>query len=373
MDAEGLWFSKIEREYSADLGEFRWTDEQRTWDWRRLTTVELVRTKDGSKKLILRRKGEIKTRYGRPDLGREEAVDASLRYMLGIDIDHNVGDIETDYYTAKVFDHSKNTWSLIGPKKRWSFSIGDEGWLWQWADEGTGGTGRPEDAKIGDVNKYIKERFSSKDLIYTNIFDLAVEKNDECFPVIYQPAVDGMKNFIREIHCWTKPDEDGKRELEVTLIFNNEELRKHKILNKIYENLRLAKYGRLKDVESFVVLADLGDGNANGLRFTKIYSGDNNLEEDTIHGDPKPDLPPHRVRYYADGYRHPIIFVNTSNHAMAEHDTNPDLWKWEYVPWIADRPFVSDKKSRDEVNMLYRNLLERTLAAFTKRLVGLLE
>ena len=31
-----------------------------------------------------------------------------------------------------------------------------------------------------------------------------------------------------------------------------------------------------------------------------------------------------------------MVFVNTSNHAMAEHDANHELWKWEYVPGLMD-------------------------------------
>ena len=94
-----------------------------------------------------------------------------------------------------------------------------------------------------------------------------------------------MKNFIREIHCSTKDATNEKKDVEVTIVFNNEELRKHKTLNKIYEHVRLIKYGRLRDIEGFVMMADSSDGNFNGLRFNGIYSGKNNLEEDTIHGD----------------------------------------------------------------------------------------
>jgi hypothetical protein len=120
-------------------------------------------------------------------------------------------------------------------------------------------------------------------------------------------------------------------------------------------------------------MADSDDNKANGLRFTNIYSGSNDLEEDTIHGDPEGDLPPHRVKYYANDYKHPIIFINTSNHAMAEHDTNPDLWKWEYVPWVGDRPFISEKKSRAEVNKPYKSYVDKCLERFTSRLLNSLK
>ncbi len=366
MDATGLWFSKLESNFSADYGQFRWTEEQRTWDWDNLTTADLVRTKDGMKRLVLRRKGEIHTRYGRPDLPEKEGSDASLRYMLGININDGLEDIKCDYYTARVYDHHKNRWNLIGPKKRFSFQIDDNAWLWQWADEGCELLGVAGNKKIKEIHDYLKNNINNLD--YTNLFNLDVDANHKCGPVIYQPAVDGMKNFIREIHCSTEPVTEGKKEIEVTLVFNNEELRKHRILNKIYEYVRLTKYGRLRDIESFHIIADSDDDKANGLRFSGIYSGNNNLEEDTIHGDLGEDLPPHRVKYYANDYKHPIIFINTSNHAMAEHDTNPDLWKWEYVPWVENRPFVSGEERRKVIEDRYKNLAK----TFTAKLLKLL-
>ena len=386
MDATGLWFSKLEREYLSDYGKFTWTDDQRIWDWSDLTTVDLVRTRDGTKKLILRRGKEIFTEHGRPGktgngkagTGKADAVKAGteekektnayLRYMLGIDIDDEVGGIKTDYYTAKIYDHKNKSWSLKGPKKRWSFQVGDNAWLWQWADDGSGSSGSPLNAKIGEVHKHITGILSTDNVEYTNIFDLGVKKDHQCRPVIYQPAVDGTKNFVREIHWHKKPELDGKKEYEVTIIFNNEELRKHKMLNWIYEHVREAKYGRLNDIETFVIMGDSKNDNANGLRFTKIYSGYNNLEEDTIHGDVEEDIPPHRVRYYADDHNHPVIFVNTSNHAMAEHDTNPDLWKWEYISWMDDGPFLKGEDCRDKVNQRYKGYRARIIKDIAKLL-----
>ena len=357
MDATGLWFSKLERNFSSEYGQFHWTEEQRIWDWDKLTTVELVKAKDGTRKLILRRKGDIHTRYGRPDNPKKDGPNASLRYMLGIDIDEKGPEgIECDYYTAKVYDHYKNRWNLIGPKKRLSFQIGDNAWLWQWADDEVESSRGTEETTIGKVHKYITNNLEAKNIVYTNIFNLDVDANHKLMPVVYQPAVDAMKNFVREINYVAKLAADGRKEVEITLVFNNEELRKHKILNRIYEIVRQAKYGRFNDIESFVITGQSDDDRANGFSFKGIYSGNNDLEEDTIHGDREENLPPHRVRYYANNYNHPIIFVNTSNHALAEHDTNPDIWKWEYVPWVNDKPFISEEISREMVDERYKSL-----------------
>jgi hypothetical protein len=39
-------------------------------------------------------------------------------------------------------------------------------------------------------------------------------------------------------------------------------------------------------------------------------------------------LPGVSVKYYFMDWNHPVVFFNTSNHAMAEHDTNDRVWKW---------------------------------------------
>lgn len=82
-----------------------------------------------------------------------------------------------------------------------------------------------------------------------------------------------------------------------------------------------------------------------------IYSGENNIEKDSIHIDRYGIT----IKYYFANLRHPIIFINTSNHAMAEHDNNHRLWKWEYIAWQKkDGPLEFGEKSRDEINNSFR-------------------
>jgi hypothetical protein len=47
------------------------------------------------------------------------------------------------------------------------------------------------------------------------------------------------------------------------------------------------------------------------------------------------------------------VFINTSNHAMAEHDANRTLWKWEYVPGVMDSPISLGSKRRAEIEKKY--------------------
>lgn len=172
-----------------------------------------------------------------------------------------------------------------------------------------------------------------------------------------------MKNFLREIHCYlVEPNI-----IEVTLIFNNEELRKFSLLNKLYEKIRLIVYGRIMDIETFRIYFDPNDKVKNNKNFTfqNIYSYINDkqygIEYDTIHGDSPPDVPLRKVKYYFLDYSHPIVFINTSNHAMAENDNNHQIWKWEYIPFVNDSPVVFGRKSRKEIDCSYKPLKQRIL------------
>lgn len=160
-----------------------------------------------------------------------------------------------------------------------------------------------------------------------------LERNNSLVPVIYQPKIDAWENFLREIHVHKK--DDGS--FEMSLVFQDEILRKHGILDGIYRYIRLLKYKRTMDIETFSF-------KDNQFFFENIYSGKSNLFEDTIHNEM--DIP---AKYYFQDTNHPVIFVNTSNHALAPHDNNHDLWKWEYVPWSDTIPIKLGTKTRDEV------------------------
>jgi hypothetical protein len=164
------------------------------------------------------------------------------------------------------------------------------------------------------------------------------ERHSLMAPVIYQPRIDAWKNFLREIHV----HKEGDCSFQITLVFQDEMLRKHGILDGIYRYIRLLRYKRIVDIETFLF-------RDNQFFFEDIYSGQSNLFEDTIHN--QKTIP---VKYYFQDKNHPVIFVNTSNHALAPHDNNHDLWKWEYVPWIKEIPIKLGTKTRQEVEDFYQ-------------------
>jgi hypothetical protein len=369
LNMEDIWFSQREKVYQADIGQFSWTDDDQIWDWDQIITINIVRALEGKLRIVIRRKAvaEIRERdKNKPILGKTKNVD--LRFMLGFEI-KKVHEPETDYYIARKYsDESRKSggkpkWDMIGPCERWFFKLDDNYWIWQKADKN-------KDIKSSDIYKiynYLKREIEESRKFSKNIFELDVPCQEEAqhkkdvVPMIYQPSVDTMKNFVREVHCASLENGTIK---EITLIFNNEQLRKHRWLNVVYEKIRRILYGRTRDIETFRILTGQNK-NANGLDFTGIYSGNNTLEEDSIHGDPKnSNPPPHPIRYFTGKhdepkFNQPVIFVNTSNHALAEHDTNPRLWKWEYIPWLENGAVKLGDKTREEINTEYESIFSK--------------
>ena len=230
--------------------------------------------------------------------------------------------------------------------RRWVLKLDEKHFIWQWKvnNKTIENSGL---AKVRDKLKNIQnEPYNPKK---SNIFHVDSQPYEKSVvPVIYQPAVDSLKNFVREVHC-NKIDD---KNIKVTLLFNNEHLTAHKNFDIVYRIIRLILYHRVADIESFII--DLENSSPAKFQFRKIFSENYDLEHDNIHGD-NPDFPeygnvPHRkIQYSFLNEKHPIVFVNTANHAMSCHDTNHRLWKWEYIPWEEDGPVILGTKSREEI------------------------
>ncbi len=339
-----MWFSHKERVWWVDdQRKFSWTDKRDVWDWDSCT-ISLARTLEENKlKIVVRSSTEKNSRY----MGNKPV---ELRFMLGFDV-KSVSEPIAESYTARKNLPGKSE----GPHTRLAFHLkgeqaDDDYWIWEWTEE---------NADIRSSNTYklyemIADELAHPSLKSDNIFDVEVEnQNDKVIPVIYQPAVDSLKNFVREVHCAQRPVRgDGSYEIEVSILFNNEQLRRHAYAGKLYERFRLLLWGRKVDIETLKIL--IRKDVASAFVFENIYSGDHQLEDDSIHGDPKP-APERKIKYYFNDTKHPIVFVNTSNHAMAEHDTNDRIWKWEYVPRIKnDAPIILGNKTRAKLESRFK-------------------
>jgi hypothetical protein len=344
MVSKTVWFTVKEKKWKVGyFGKFSWTGKEDFWDSDNCA-VSLART--------LKNQCLVVVRSNQTKLSRFMGKEVMLRYMLGFEILGKPTEPKTEMYTARKNFPDKTE----GPKNRWVIQVDDKHWIWEWAQEGVDIT----NSTIYDLYQEIINELDNPSKNPNNIFDVHVDvQDDRMIPVIYQPSVDALKNFVREVHCakgHTNPD--GSYEMEVSLLFNNERLRQHGILNSIYEPFRRLVYGRVMDLESFKILVGK-DPESDRFTFEGIYSNEEAMNADSIHGDKTPPpAPEHNIKYYFIDRNHPVVFVNTSNHAMAEHDANNRIWKWEYIPWIEDAPIKLGSKNRREIEQSFKSPLK---------------
>jgi hypothetical protein len=356
MNSEEVWFSHREKIFQIKEGRIEWTRKKKIWNWDRCT-IALAKSPKKRLRVVVRsnaNRNHTNMKINRP---------MTLRFMLGFDID-KVHEIHSECPNASKH-HLDDTDIWTGPNDRWIFQLDEDYWIWDWKVDGTDVTSSNVYKIYQEISKYL----SNSELASTSqIFDLKPRSvsdkmvlnhlnsaDERIVPIIYQPAVDGLKNFVREVHCAQKYNDESRSEAEVTIIFNNEQLRNHYMVDAQYKLIRRLLYNRENDVETFKILIDKKNACNNCFIFENIYSyidGVNHgLNEDDVHGDaPSEGKIVHPISYYFLDYQHPIVFINTSNHAMAEHDANPNLWKWEYVPGVMDSPVTLGRMTREEIN-----------------------
>jgi hypothetical protein len=332
---EAVWFTVKEQRWKIGLfGKFSWTGNEELWDSDNCT-ISIARTLKDQCLIVVRSNQTKYSHYMQKDV--------VLRYMLGFEIYKVPHEPQTETYTARNNIPEKRT----GPKERWVLQLDDKHWIWEWAQKDKDIT----NSTIYQLYREIVHELVHPSINPDNIIKAQVEPQSvELIPIIYQPSIDALKNFVREVHCAKEPQNpDGSYTIEVSVLFENERLRQHGILNSIYECIRRLIYGRTMDLETFKINIAKNLQN-NTFVFEGIYSGNNEINADSIHGDKAPPPPPkHPIKYYFMNQNHPVVFVNTSNHAMAEHDTNNRLWKWEYIPWLSDAPIKLGSMTRKEL------------------------
>jgi hypothetical protein len=330
-----VWFTVKEKKWKVGFfGNFFWTGKEELWDSDNCT-INFARTIDGKCLIVVR---SSQTKYS-----SFMKKNVELRYMLSFEISGAPMQPTTELYTARDNIPKRRE----GPKQRWVMQLDDKHWIWQWTQNGLD----IKNSAIYGLYCAIVDELEHPTIPRDNIIKAQVEaQSNELIPVIYQPSVDALKNFVREVHCAKQTSNpDGSYTMEVSLLFNNERLRQHGALNSIYEFIRGLIYGRVMDLESFKILVanNLAD---DSFVFEGIYSGKYEMNADSIHGDKAPPpAPKHSVKYYFLDRNHPVVFINTSNHAMAQHDSNPRIWKWEYIPWLADAPIKLGSMTRKEI------------------------
>lgn len=337
MEKSVVWFSHEENKYDAELKLFQkkyfyWTKNSQTWDWDNCA-VTWIKKSEQEVHVVIRSSKFVSSDYRRRTV--------KVKYMLGFDV--RAEDIH--YPINDNYRQPDNKKKNYGPAKpRWVFQLNKHYCIWQWSEGDKNGLENSEIYRIyTEIKKTLTEPITTK----RNIFRVpGTPADNRLIPAIYQVAIDSWKNFVREVHC-NKVNED---EYEVTILFENEHLRKHAPLDLIYRLYRYLRYGRVTDIESFRIM--LKEGLPTKFKFEGIYSNGHDIHYDNIHGDRPINgrVQTHNIKYYFNDEKHPIIFINTANHAMSYHDTNHRNWKWEYVPWEEDSAIVYGEKPRIEVD-----------------------
>ncbi|TBR23864.1 MAG: hypothetical protein EPO63_04975 [Candidatus Nitrosotenuis sp.] len=359
MQESSLWFTHVDEEWNVDNDHkhVKFTGNKKTWNWKNCF-FSAIKEQDRIR-VTVRSFGYVQSKL------HEKQSTINFEYDFTISeipkpapSDHlePLGNTGAKQYS----DNKYPSYELVLTKENEADPDKKKCVIWEWSN----------DVPLKETNVY---------KVYTMLQDVQTGSSggtekpnnvipflpfsdqedlpEQVLPIIYQPAIDTLKNFIRQIHIFKISD----IEYEVTLIFNNEELRDSKIFQEFYNVIRPEIYGRTEDVESFRIM--LVDGLPKQFTFEGIYSGNHGICADTIHGDKRhwwniggPKKRP--ILYFLASNRHPKVFVNTSNHALAQHDNNKNLWKWEYLTWGKDNPVVVGHKRKDEVNALLNDFHE---------------
>ena len=347
-----LFFSHFEHIWKAELKDrrpdFKINGDIEKWTWDNCF-VSAHKISEGTIRVIVRSQDRVRIRAG-----ENKNEESTVLFSYNFDTSSvTKPEIEENF----VIPHNpvQKTQSKSGTRRVLKLSRDNEKnsekkecEIWEWISESN-------DSKIEKIyqlleNEMKKPIVSGMPIIeeQQNQLPKIDKTKSEIFPIIYQPAIDTHKNFLRQVHIHKK----NENVFEVTLVFNNEELRKNRILNNFYEDFRKVIYGRIKDVESFNIVLEQAE--AKKFVFEGIYSEDKTIKSDTTHGDKRSwfhfwGVPKRPIKFYYTTSRFPKVYVNTSNHAMAGHDNNRNLWKWEYVTWGDSLPIGVGTKSRKSI------------------------
>lgn len=346
-------------EYGDDLYEefenmwFSYTGSSRKdlkpWHWKNCK-ISFKKISDDTLRFMVKRTKNIfldsntKLRWDKKNSSTGSKLNIyTLHYFIHFDVKLSLlpdmiheENIEVQIYGKKGNGDKKDCWVLY---------LDSQHKIWQWKDvkneTKNNITKTLESIKLESVKiKDDPQHFSHIDVQKRQTeLDISIQ------PVIYHPARDlsgeHVRNYIQEIHL--APSKTHNKIL-VTIVYNDERLRENAWLDRIYRIFRKLRHGRTFDVESFSLV--LEDGYPAKFDFPDIYSGDNKLEKDSIHCNKCATIIDH---YFSNHRYRPVVFINTSNHAMAGTDNNCNKWKIEYRLWEEQCPIYLGTNSRCEI------------------------
>jgi len=339
-----IWFSYDQKKYTVNeiTRELIWSNVKR-WNWPNCH-FSIVGMKDNVRLVVRRQKKLDRTNKGAED---------KVNLMLGLVIT-KIYEPEFGLYGEPAEHNNDN--QKWGPERNcWFIKLENLNFdekesyitnacIWKWSD-----VKNTCDPDIFSIFQKLKSKQNKPDK--NKIFDVESEPTDRIYPVIYQPRIDALENYVTEIY-WSKK----RNSLEFSIVFKDEQLRRWWIFDWVYRKIRRWKYGRVQDLESLTI----NDArSAQTIQFPNIFSDFDDLKSDTKHGDNTFfglfPAKKHEIAYFYSNECHPVVFVNTANHAMAEHDNNHQFWKWEYAGWETDSPIKVKQMSHEEVDQMLKD------------------
>ncbi len=284
----------------------KWTNKDKTWSYPECTVTVLS----------IKNKAHIVLRRARQGKSRFKNSQYILKLMMGFSV-----------ATVKKTHHDSVYELIFTIPKTNDINLRNLRDVKMWSDDKDA-----IDTLFDNIQDKMQNHIETGNTIAPNY-----DENNKVIPIIYQPRIDAWENFLREINI----HKEGNS-FKVTLAFQGEKLRKFFLVDPIYKLYRFFRFKRTVDIETFEIREDQ-------FYFENIYSDTDTLFDDHTHN--KKDI---SIKYYFSNLNHPVIFVNTANHALAPHDNNHDFWKWEYIPWEENTPLELGEKTRNETEKQYK-------------------
>ncbi len=169
-------------------------------------------------------------------------------------------------------------------------------------------------------------------------------------PKLYQPIAD-INNGNKLIRTYAKVfDENiyghhlpGKYIIEVTYVFSDEDY-PNPIIDRAYDWYRYIEWGRFEDIETFFLIVDKSTGRVDKLSFVGLqiywwnpFYGEWRFIDPIYSGSATWNTGVHekaKVTSFNTNGTHPIVYINTWNHAIGERDNNPSMRDVAFNTWL---------------------------------------
>jgi hypothetical protein len=190
VDRPRVFFSKREEIYELKGGSIHWTGKSKIWHWNNIS-VGVEKPSDENIVLVLRSDKVAPSTFMN--------CDVALRYVLAFDVKRVYEPVlMPSIKTGRYWDVDRERWVMkltSRPSNRYNWS--DDYWIWDYAVEDLD----IKSSYIWKLYQEIQDKLKSKKVVkHFNAFDVEADFQERIIPVIYQPSVDSLKNFVREVH-----------------------------------------------------------------------------------------------------------------------------------------------------------------------------